>query len=197
MRITINKNEVLSNNLLDNNEWMQFAATMPKEHYALLCYITTRLDNATILDMGTWAGWSAISLAQNPTNKVITYDIVDELDRSQCGINVKDRFLSLTNIERKMLDARNETEENIKAASLIMLDVDPHDGIQEMDFTNYLSKIKYTGFVVCDDIYVNQGMIDWWNSITLPKYDLTNVGHYTGTGIICYGDTEVSLIELQ
>ena len=197
MKITINKNEVLSNNISDSNEWLDFTKTMPNEHYALLCYLTNKFNNVTMLDMGTWAGWSAISLAQNPSNKIITYDIVDELDRVQGGINVKDRFLSLSNIERRMIDVKTEHEDIIKSAALIVLDIDPHDGIQEMDFTNYLTKMQYSGFVLCDDIYLNDGMKEWWNSISLPKYDLTDVAHYSGTGIICYGDTQLNLIELQ
>ena len=178
---------------------MEFARAVPGEHYALLCYLSTKFNNATILDLGTWAGWSAVSIAQNPTNKIITYDIVDELNRTQRDVCIKDTFYTYSNIERRMIDARTEKPEVIKSAALLILDIDPHDGIQETDFTNYLDSINYEGFVICDDIHCNEGMRNWWSSITRPKYDLTDVAHHTlqsGTGLICYGNCEVELIEL-
>lgn len=198
MKLTINKQEINSVQSLNaTNEWIEFAKTVTGEHYLLLCYLTTKFNNATILDMGTWTGWSAISLAQNPSNTIITYDIVDELDRWQRGVNVKDKFLSYSNIHRKLVDARKESAEIIKSASLILLDIDPHDGLQETEFTNFLRTIGYKGYVLCDDIHYNQGMKDWWNSVDLPKYDLTDVGHsnaYAGTGLICYGGVEVEIV---
>jgi hypothetical protein len=43
--------------------------------------------------------------------------------------------------------------------------------------------------VICDDIYINADMAFWWNTIDLPKYEVTPVGHMHGTGIICYNKT--------
>jgi predicted O-methyltransferase YrrM len=200
MKLTIDKNKVFTENIKDSDGWVDFARQVPGEHYALLCYLSTKFNDSTILDLGTWAGWSAVSLAQNPTNTVITYDIVDELPRSQNGICIQDKFYTYSNIQRKMIDARKELPEIIKSAALIILDIDPHDGVQETDFTNYLDKIGYEGFVVCDDIHLNDGMVNWWNSIKLPKHDLTDVAHNNagaGTGLICYGKAQATVIELS
>ena len=200
MELVIDKNRILTESIESPDGWVDFARGVTGEHYGLLCYLSTKFNNATILDLGTWAGWSAVSIAQNPTNKVITYDIVDELGRSQNGICIKDKFDTYSNIERRMIDARTESPEVIKSADLIILDIDPHDGIQETDFTNYLDEIGYEGFVVCDDVHLNKGMRDWWSSITLPKYDLTDVAHnnsQAGTGLICYGKVKATVIELE
>lgn len=200
MELVINKNKVLTESIDSPDGWVDFARGVAGEHYGLLCYLSTKFNNTTILDLGTWAGWSAVSIAQNTTNRVITYDIVDELGRYQNGICIKDRFNTYSNIERRMIDARTESPEIIKSAGLIILDIDPHDGLQETDFTNYLDEIGYEGFVVCDDIHLNKGMRDWWSSITLPKYDLTDVAHnnsQAGTGLICYGKAQATVIELE
>lgn len=154
------------------------------EHYRLLTYLTNLLEDQTIIDAGTYQGLSCLCLAQNKKNKVLSYDIS----------RVNAPFLeAYENVKLKTMDVNTELEEVIKSAKLIILDVDPHDGFQELMFTNKLSQIKYEGFVLCDDIYLNKNMTDWWNSIKEPKYDLTDIGHMHGTGIICYGKSKLQV----
>jgi hypothetical protein len=71
----------------------------------------------------------------------------------------------------------------------IFLDVDPHNGQMEYDFFNYLLSIEYNGFMICDDIWYFKDMRDnFWNKIDSSlKYDMTNFGHWSGTGIIQFG----------
>ena len=48
--------------------------------------------------------------------------------------------------------------------------------------------IGYTGVVVCDDIYQNKEMVQWWNSIEQRRFDVTALGHgKSGTGVIDFG----------
>jgi hypothetical protein len=84
------------------------------------------------------------------------------------------------------LDINLEDSETIKGCKLILLDIDPHDGIQETVFTNKLANINYKGFIICDDIHLNIGMRNWWNSLNVEKYDLTDIGHMSGTGMLVY-----------
>jgi predicted O-methyltransferase YrrM len=42
-----------------------------KEHYRLLCYISSLYTDVTIIDIGTWVGSSALALGSNKKNKVI------------------------------------------------------------------------------------------------------------------------------
>lgn len=43
---------------------------------------------------------------------------------------------------------------------------------------------NYKGLVVWDDIFLNQDMIDIWNSIPNDeKVDITKYGHFSGTGL--------------
>ena len=179
--MVINKKEVYSQNM----EFFNFDAEaypylkMDTEHYKLLSYLTKSMDGITIIDAGTSQGHSCLALAQNPKNKVITYDIVNKHF---------DFFDSHKNIEFKKLDINNESPEIIKSAKIILLDIDPHDGIQEIKFTNYLKDIGYKGYVICDDINLNNPMRNWWTSLSIEKYDVTDVGHGTGTGIINYNE---------
>jgi hypothetical protein len=116
-----------------------------------------------------------LALLQNPSNKIITYDIFDK--------NLY-FFSEYKNLEFKKLDINEETPDNLKSANIIVLDIDPHDGIQEKKFIDYLIDINYKGYVICDDIFLNKGMSEWWESINIEKYDITEVGHFSGTGVI-------------
>jgi hypothetical protein len=38
-----------------------------------------------------------------------------------------------------------------------------------------------------DDIHLNNEMSYFWNALKNEKYDITEIGHHTGTGIAIYG----------
>ena len=148
------------------------------EAFQLLDYITKQFNNITIIDAGTHYGWSAYALSKSTSNRVITYDITDQFDNKY--------LKALPNVEVKILDINQEDLSIIHSAEVIYLDIDPHDGIQEKVFTDILQRSEWQGYLFCDDIHINGGMESWWNSITLNKYDLTDIGHLHGTGLITY-----------
>jgi predicted O-methyltransferase YrrM len=171
------KNEILKEDLsyFDKEMGLYPYLKSVTEHYRLLSHISKIYNNEILIDAGTNFGHSCMALAQNRNNKVITYDIFNKNFEF---------FKEYGNIEFKMLDINEESEEILNSAKIILLDIDPHDGIQEKKFTDLLSKINYKGYVICDDIFLNDGMKNWWDSIIIEKYDVTEVGHFSGTGII-------------
>lgn len=152
----------------------------PGEHYRLLTYLTNKLNGIRIIDAGTYRGLSCLAFSQNPNNKVYTYDIEP---RDISFLSKKD------NVVVKNLDINAEDDASIMCCPLILLDIDPHNAIQERAFTDRLLKIGYTGFLICDDINLTPQMRGWWDSIPVPKYEVTNIGHMSGTGIVCYNST--------
>jgi predicted O-methyltransferase YrrM len=156
------------------------------EAFQLLSHITKQFNNITIIDAGTHYGWSAYCLKENPKNKVITYDITDRFNNEY--------LKAVSNVEVKILDINKEDHQIIHSAEVIYLDIDPHDGLQEKVFTDLLDRIEWQGYLFCDDIHINSGMENWWNSINLDKYDLTEVGHTHGTGLVTY-NREISIIK--
>lgn len=188
-KIKLNKNEIKSINLdFYGEETLNETVFLrsEKEHYRLLVYLTNYFDNIKIIDASTLHGLSALGLSQNKKNKVITYDI-----------NVNPNLLKLvkdsTNIERKILDINEENWEFINQSKFILLDIDPHDGQQEKKFIEKLKEINYEGFLICDDIHLNNEMEYWWNSLDLKKIDVTEIGHHSGTGIIIMGDFDITI----
>lgn len=150
-----------------------------KEHYRLLLMLTKSMNHARILDAGTNIGASAVTLAQNNTNMIYTVDIGDTTTL-QIG--------SIPNICVMRFDVLSLNKGIIKGSDLILLDIDPHDGEAESKFLKKLEDDKFSGILVCDDIHLNQGMEDFWNSITKKKLDVTEYGHHTGTGIVDFSE---------
>ena len=144
-----------------------------REHYRLIAHLSTHFSNATIFDIGTNLGYSALALSYNDSNRVISYDIVE--------CKALNHAEELVNIEYCIGDVLRD--ERLYSAPLIMLDTF-HDGIFENKFYAFLKKNKYQGLLFLDDIHLNQSMEDFWNSITENKEDVTDVGHWSGSGLV-------------
>ncbi len=143
------------------------------EHYRLLAYISGLFKKQTLLDIGTYQGSSSIALSFNKNNKVISFD----LDPQPEIENIK-----IPNIEFRLGNILND-DSLILSVPFILVDT-YHNGDFELDFINKLIEIKYKGLVMFDDIHLNDPMRKFWNSIKQEKYDLTSIGHQTGTGLI-------------
>lgn len=130
-------------------------------------------NNKTILDIGTYRGFSAFALCKNKNNKVYTFDIAD--------------FLAIELPENAIFNKVGGLEidkDLIKKADIILLDVDPHDGTQEPLIFNHIKKSGFKGLLIIDDVNLNEGMKAFYNSIKLSK-ELVD-WHHSGTGLIYF-----------
>jgi hypothetical protein len=156
-----------------------------KQHYRLLSYFSSLYENAIIIDIGTHRGNSALALSYNETNTIHSFDIEDKIQNHKIksipniNFHIENLFDPITS---------KKWEQTILQSAFIFLDVDPHNGIMELEYYNYLKSINYQGFVICDDIWYFKEMLDnFWHKIPYDeRYDLTNVGHWSGTGIISF-----------
>lgn len=148
------------------------------EHYKLLAWVSSLFPNQTIMDIGTHYGNSSLAMSQPKDAKLVSYDIVE----------MKQLFQPYpANCQYKIGDFREDPE--TLSSPFIFIDVDPHDGIQEKNFHEFFLSKSYKGITLWDDINANQEMRDWWYSIdgsTVIKIDLTEIGHWSGTGMIIY-----------
>jgi predicted O-methyltransferase YrrM len=128
-------------------------------------------DNQTIIDIGTYRGFSAFAFGYNKTNEVHSFDIADYRE-IEFPNNVKFH-------ERGALQIPKEL---IKKANIILLDVDPHDGVQEFPIFEYLIECGFKGTLIIDDVMFNEGMEKFYDSIQYNKY--LCFWHHTGTGIV-------------
>jgi len=172
--------------LFNQNDAKEFFDKPGQQHYRLLAYISTLYNNQNIIDIGTHRGSSSMALAYNKTNTIHTFDIQDKVydgikDVNNITFHNEDLF------DRTIFDKWKDV---ILACPIIFLDVDPHNGDMEYTLYNYLIDIKYKGFVICDDIWFFKEMRDkfWYKVPYTMRYDLTQLGHWSGTGIIAFDD---------
>lgn len=144
-----------------------------QEHYKLLAYLSLRWNNIKISDIGTYKGASAIALSINPTNQVKSYDVQNVRMLTAIPDNVE--FI----LYNKPFSA------DILESKIIFLDT-MHDGIQEQLVIEFLQFHKWKGLLVMDDIHHFPALKSLWDSIHLPKEDLTHLGHWSGTGIVYF-----------
>lgn len=183
--------DTLNSNILDELQPyaiaagdVQFLSPAGHSHYPLLAHISESHDNCKFVDIGTHYGWSALALSKNKTNKVVTYDLVDLIAAYKTKNNVADKsIMDVHNIEFKQKNVLHDLHE-LTDAKLIFLDVDPHDGLQEQVIYEAIQTSGFRGILLCDDIHLNAGMRNFWQGIQLPKEDLTQFGHYSGTGLV-------------
>ena len=166
----------LAKQSLNANDWL----TAGQSEYRLYAWLSTQFNNTTILDVGTRTGGSALALSYNETNKVMSYDLQEQ--GASSGIN-KD------NIQFNIKDFRDDETLDFDNISIIMLDVDPHDGVQEEEMFEWLEDKGWKGLVLLDDIGPQWPEIeDFWNRITYPKINVTEVGHMSGTGLVNFDE---------
>lgn len=178
----IDKNELskidlraLSDIIIEEEFKSYFLEECGKEHYKLLAYFSTKFENSLLLDIGTYKGCSALALSHNKKNKVMSFDIHQGLKRLH-------KYPE--NVEFVIGDAMDPIYlEAVLSSPFIMLDTD-HDGVFENAFYQYLKQKNYSGILMLDDIKLNKEMIDFWESIDSEKYDVSEYGHHSGTGLV-------------
>jgi hypothetical protein len=142
------------------------------EHYRLLCWISSLFEDTTLYEIGTWIGAGTICLAYNKSNKVVSYDIVYNVDLER-----------LDNIEFRI--GNYENDEKLLKSPFIFVDVE-HNGLLERQIYKYLADNNYKGITVWDDINLNPQMKSFWKDVTHEKLDISKYGHYSGTGVIFF-----------
>ena len=174
-----------------NNEFSKyFLSPRGTEHYALLSHLSWQLERGeTVVDVGTFLGFSALALSHNQLAHVVSYDLEAKIPSTSAF---------LTPLHRHSVDFHvgNVLPElpSLLHAPLMFLDTN-HDGTFEREFIAELTRLDYKGIVLCDDINLNDAMRSFWADVSLTKMDLTSVGHWSGTGAILFDPSSVTLVD--
>jgi predicted O-methyltransferase YrrM len=164
-----------------------------KEHYFFLASLSKQMPGKKIIELGTHNGRSTLALNYG-NNTVYTYDIKNWL--------VPNIFTGRPNINfrlENLFDAnlRELNKEHILSSDLIFIDIDPHEGVMELEMYNWLKQNDYKGLILFDDIHLGPGHMGvktgnsmektlWSNIEDKYKLDLTHVGHWSGTGLVSF-----------
>lgn len=159
-----------------------------REHYKLIAHFASKFSSP-VIDLGTLFGSSAVALKSHTSADVYTYDITDHVG------NANKSYKNIEGIYLILKDCNTDVEAMLALhPDLILLDIDPHDGIQEHTFYELLKQHNYSGLLLCDDIHLNHAMEKWWSDVTHEKHDLTKYGHWSGTGLINFNPDKYKII---
>jgi len=158
-----------------------------KEHFRLLAYLSTQFHNTNIINIRTNGGYEALALSHNETNTVFSFGPTDQL----ANTTIEDRP-NIHFITEDILDTQFQLKwrQTILSSAFIFVDIEPHNGTVEHDLYLYLSDIGYRGFVIYDDIWYFKSMRNqlWYKIPESQRFDLTEVGHWSGTGIVNFNE---------
>ena len=165
----------------------EYAEPAGRQHYRLLEQLSAKVSNSTLVDIGTHKGMSAYALSTNPTNRVISFDIV-----AKPGLPVKSNIEYHTD-DLMSDEGRSKWSGVLLSSPFIFLDIDPHEGAREYEFYEWLRDNDYKGFLICDDIWYFKEMRDnfWYKIPSEHKIDVTDKGHSSGTGIVRFHPSDL------
>lgn len=151
------------------------------EHYRLLAWLGYQLEpGSSIVEIGTLDGCGSLSLAHNADISVTTWDIEPHWHRPLAWPeNITANIVA----DQKDWKHLEKNYPGVLDADLIFYDA-AHEGKQEREFISFLEAKKWKGFLVLDDIHLNPEMDHFWFEIKQPKENWTDVGHWSGTGIV-------------
>lgn len=150
--------------------------------YPFYAYYSSLVNNTTILEIGTCLGGSAIMMSHNQTNKIISYDTVDNF-----------KALNYPPINREIeFRVGNFMDDDINYDEIDLITLDAaHTGTLEIEILKYLEENWKGGLLFLDDIHNNSGgdMSGFWNSIDRKKHEVIDIsdiahGHRLGSGLV-------------
>lgn len=143
----------------------------------MLRHLAGQFPGTLVVDVGTHLGLSALALS-TPHNTVLSLDIDN---RRLAGLELPD------NIEFRIANMVTDTQVFPLNASLALLDIDPHDGVQERAIVQQLLDREWHGLLVCDDIHLNASFLGLGLPATPPtdqRCDCFSSRHRDGLGAL-------------
>jgi predicted O-methyltransferase YrrM len=164
----------------------------PGEHYRLLAGLVSVMQPATVVEIGTASGLSALALLETlPSGgRVVTFDLVpwrEEPDNVLTEDDFADGRLVQFTDDLSHAEGAAKHRRLLEEAELIFIDA-AKDGEQERRFLDVFEQVAWRRppIVVFDDVR-QWKMLAIWREVRRPKLDLTSFGHWTGTGLVDFG----------
>lgn len=207
---------------LTYEQWMLGPAG--SEHHILLHHLATKYSEQPtstcprrhLVDIGTRYVASSLAMASAlPTHpKVFTFDIPTSMERvlafrgkseEQWQTAVKAQNMDITFHNLDLLAVSDDDFRKYMNTWMIMLDTfhEPYTVPFEREWIKRLVDAKFfKGILLLDDIHLNPEMEKWWTELKNNAvrdgyivYDVTKVGHKSGTGILDFSGGLVTIID--
>lgn len=162
--------------------------TWPGEHYRLLAALVEVLQPRVIIEVGTYAGLSALAMKARlpPGARLATFDLYPWHTGRETLLKPAD-FEDGSLLQHVDDLAQPETVEKhrelLADADFILID-GPHDGLTEARMMANLRSVpfKSSPILMFDDIRL-WSMLRFWRELSVSKLDITSFGHWSGTGL--------------
>ena len=166
--------------------------TWPGEHYRLSAAMVKTLHATTVIEIGTFTGMGTVAILQGlrPDGQVVTFDLVPWNDFEHTWLQDED-FTKTEGGRVTQVLADVSAPGGIEpyrvlfeAADFIFID-GPKDGTTESRILANLATLtlRRDPIVFFDDIRV-MNMVGVWRRVSRPKFDITSLGHWSGSGLI-------------
>jgi len=86
------------------------------------------------------------------------------------------------------------TDEFLRTSAIVAIDVEPHDGQYERRIIERLMCAGFRGIAVVDEIRATSAMASMWKWIPLKKLDVTDLAHWSGTGIVVFDPSYIDVV---
>jgi hypothetical protein len=194
------------------------------EHHILLHHLATKYSEQPsstcprrhLVDIGTRYVASSLAMASaSPTHpKVLTFDIPTSMERvhafrgkteEEWQTAVKAQNMDITFHNLDLLTVSHDDFRKYMNTWMIMLDAfhEPYTVPFEREWIKRLVDAKFfKGILLLDDIHLNPEMEKWWTELKdnavrdgYTVYDVTKVGHASGTGFLDFSGGLVTVID--
>lgn len=163
----------------------------PGENYRLLAGFVQVMRPRRIIEVGTEKGFATLAMKEvlPAGGKILTFDILPWTSQSSV-ITQEDLASGAVEVAQDDL-SRLETAQRyaaaLREADFLFVDA-AKDGVQERLFLENFRMVglKRNAILFFDDIRL-WNMLKIWRDISLPKLDLTGLGHWSGTGVVLWG----------
>lgn len=170
-----------------NSVWDQYMDFGLGEHYVFLANFCRWLKPKKILEIGTFRGASAAVMLNSCNAQIISLDL-DPISTYDGGFLKHIPENRLSNFQQILCDldklSDNEFIEFVLGYDMIFLDGPKFGGFEQrlLDRLLLFRKEFSNCWVVVDDIRLSN-MCSVWNNLKIDKFDLTSIGHWSGTGV--------------
>jgi len=139
---------------------------------------TYKGKNTLTVELGTYLGRSTAFLAKaNPEGKVLTVD----MDPKPDFIKIKEKFKNIQSYlgrsdDQKLLDSVND-----ESVDICFFDTAHEYNVISSEVKLWAPKIKSGGIMLFDDVFMNDGMKQFWQELQYTKDHSMDL-HWTGFG---------------
>jgi hypothetical protein len=164
-----------------------------KQPYRLYSYFSTQLpEKSTVINTRTQEGCNSLAFSYNPKVHIHSFDISCKIKDNKI-LDTKNISFHYTDILQK--ETREYYKDKIFDSSVILLDILSEDGKPEYDFIIFLLEYGYQGIILCNEIWeIKEKRDNFWLKIEDQyKWDVTEIGKESGTGILFFGTENVRL----